>query len=152
MRTKDNDVNVSFRVRVPAQVRLKAHTVNGAVKALGLTADAEARTVNGSITIESAGVAQGQTVNGSITASLGQANWSGKLALSTVNGGIHLTAPTSLSTELHASTVNGSIDTDFPLTVQGRVSRRELRGTIAGGGRQLELETVNGSIALKRKS
>jgi DUF4097 and DUF4098 domain-containing protein YvlB len=46
--------------------------------------------------------------------------------------------------------VNGEITSDFPITVQGRVSPRELKGTIGKGGRKLELETVNGDITLKK--
>ena len=48
--------------------------------------------------------------------------------------------------------MNGEIETDFPLTVTGRISRRHLSGTIGGGGRTLELETVNGSIQLRKSS
>jgi Putative adhesin len=151
MNARHNDVNVNFLVRVPANVHFVAQTVNGAIKAIGLTSDAEAHTVNGGITIDSAGVARGETVNGSISATLGQANWSGKLALATVNGSIRLTLPSGLSTELDATTVNGSITTDFPLTVQARRSKRQLSGTIGSGGRQLELQTVNGGIEIKRK-
>jgi hypothetical protein len=44
--------------------------------------------------------------------------------------------------------VNGSITTDFK--VSGTHSgRRRLSGRIGGGGRKLELETVNGSITLE---
>ena len=46
--------------------------------------------------------------------------------------------------------MNGDITTDFPLTVQGRFSKRRISGTIGSGGRQLELETVNGGIELKK--
>jgi DUF4097 and DUF4098 domain-containing protein YvlB len=48
-----------------------------------------------------------------------------------------------------AATVNGDISSDFPMTVSGRISRQRLEGTIGGGGRQLSLKTVNGSITLK---
>ena len=47
-------------------------------------------------------------------------------------------------------TVNGDIDTDFPVSAS-RISRRRIEGTIGGGGRTLSLETVNGSISLKRE-
>ena len=71
--------------------------------------------------------------------------------MSTVNGGITLTLPATLNAEVKAATVNGDITTDFPLTVTGRINRRRLEGTIGGGGRLLSLESVNGSIALKRE-
>jgi hypothetical protein len=152
MNTRDNDVNVEFVVRLPAGVRFVGRTVNGGIHARDLSADAEAYTVNGGLEIESAGVVRGQTVNGGIHASLGRADWQGELSLKTVNGGIRLTMPTGLNTEIKAQTVNGDITTDFPLTVQGRFSKRRIMGTIGSGGRQLELETVNGGIELRAKS
>ncbi|HSB60615.1 MAG TPA: DUF4097 family beta strand repeat-containing protein [Vicinamibacteria bacterium] len=150
MSTRDNDVNVDFRVRVPAGVRFVGRTVNGGIEARGLPADAEAYTVNGGIHLEAAGTARGETVNGGIHAALGRADWQGELRLKTVNGGIHLELPAGLDAELRAQTVNGEITTDFPLTVQGRFSKRRISGTIGRGGRQLDLETVNGGIELRR--
>src|SRR5437764_201304 len=69
---------------------------------------------------------------------------------STVNGGITLTLPANLSTEVRASTVNGDIETDFPLMVTGRFGPRRLNGTIGSGERRLALQTVNGSIRLRK--
>src|SRR5207249_12260940 len=57
-----------------------------------------------------------------------------------------------LSTEVRATTVNGDIQTDFPLMVTGRLGPRRLHGTIGSGGRRLALETVNGSIRLRKIS
>jgi len=37
------------------------------------------------------------------------------------------------------------------MTITGRVSRRKVEGTIGGGGRVLSVESVNGSITLKRE-
>ena len=152
MSTRDNDTNVEFMVRVPAGVRFTGRTVNGEVEAHDLGADVEASTVNGSINITTAGLARAQTVNGSITAVMGRADWSDELEFKTVNGGIDLTFPASLSAEVEAKTLNGQISTDFPLTVQGTFGRRHMSGTIGGGGRGLRLETVNGSVRIRRAS
>jgi hypothetical protein len=150
MKVRDNDVSVEFRVKVPEGVRFVGRTVNGGVSASGITADAEVETVNGGVDIEAAGTARAQTVNGGIKAALGRADWTGTLRLKTVNGGIRMTLPEGASAEVKASTVNGDVQTDFPLTVRGRISRRKLEGTIGGGGRLLELETVNGGIELRK--
>jgi len=150
MNVHDNDVSVEFRVKVPAGVRFVGRTVNGGIEASGIAADAEAHTVNGGVNLEAAGTARAETVNGGISAHLGKADWTGTLKLKTVNGGIHVVLPDGVSAEVQASTVNGDIQTDFPLTVTGRISRRRLQGTIGGGGRLLEMETVNGSIELHK--
>jgi len=150
LNAKDNDVNVEFQVKVPAGVRFVGRTVNGGISASGLSADAEATTVNGGVEIEAGGTARATTVNGGISARLGRADWDGLLKLTTVNGGIDVAVPEGLNAEVKASTVNGDIQTDFPVTMTGRISKRHIQGTIGSGGRQLEMETVNGSIELKK--
>jgi hypothetical protein len=152
-RVHNNDTNVNFTVRVPAGVRFHGRTVNGNVEASGLGADAHAQTVNGNINVSTSGFARAQTVNGSITAVLGRADWPDGLEFKTVNGSIDLSLPASLSARVEAKTLNGEITTDFPMTVTGSFSRRRLSGTIgAGGDRQLILETVNGSVQIRRAS
>ena len=155
MNTNNNDVNVSFTVSVPAGVKFVGRTVNGDVSGEGLKADSEAYTVNGSIRLSTTGAAQAETVNGSIAASLGDANWSDNLEFRTVNGGITLDLPASVSATLRAETVNGQIDSDFPMTITGRFSPRRVRGTIgtAVNGvvtHELDVSTVNGTIRLRK--
>ncbi|HEX3558390.1 MAG TPA: DUF4097 family beta strand repeat-containing protein [Pyrinomonadaceae bacterium] len=152
MSTRDNDTSVEFTVRVPAGVRFTGRTVNGKVEADNMSADVEATTVNGNVNVSTVGLARAKTVNGSITAVMGRADWSDELEFKTVNGSIELSFPASLSAEVEAKTLNGQISTDFPLTVQGTFGRRHLSGTIGGGGRELRLETVNGSVQIRRAS
>lgn len=147
---RNNDVSVRFSVRVPMGVEFIGRTVNGEISATSLTGNVDSRTVNGSINISTTGYAQAKTVNGEITAKLGSANWLDSLEFKTMNGGIDLDLPAALSTQIEAETFNGEIVSDFPLTVLGRISRKHVSGTIGGGGRELLLKTLNGSIRLKR--
>jgi hypothetical protein len=150
MNVRDNDVEVDFTVRVPRGVRFEGNTVNGGVEALNLEGPVELNTVNGGVRLETAsGDAEANTVNGSITATV-RALGERPLRFETVNGGITVSLPASLDADLAAETVNGSIQTDFPIQVQGRMNPRELNGRIGRGGRTLALETVNGSIRLRR--
>jgi hypothetical protein len=150
---QDNDTTVNFTVRVPAGVNFQGRTVNGKVEAERLGADVDAKTVNGSINVSTTGLARAQTVNGSITAVMGNANWPAGLEFKTVNGTIDLTLPANLNARVEAKTLNGEITSDFPMTVTGAFSRRRLSGTIGSGGdRQLILETVNGSVQIRRAS
>ena len=151
MNSRDNDVDVHFTVRVPAGVRFAARTVNGSVEAIDLSAEVDVSTVNGSIEATSRGIVKGETVNGSIKASLGGADWTGPLSFTTVNGSISIDLPSDVSAEVRASVVNGDIETDFPLTVKGKWGPRSMKGTLGSGGRQLELETVNGGIKLRKR-
>ena len=151
MNVQNNDVNVTFTVRVPPGVSYVGRTVNGDVTAQSLNGPAELRTVNGSATLSTSSHGSATTVNGSVHATLGAADWTGELEFKTVNGTLTVDLPASLSADVRAETVNGDISTDFPLTVTGRFSPRRLQGTIGSGGRTLALETVNGSIKLRRQ-
>jgi DUF4097 and DUF4098 domain-containing protein YvlB len=149
MNVYKNDVKVDFVVRVPEGVNFIGRTVNGEVRAQGLSANAEAYTVNGNVKVSAEGIVQARTVNGSINASCGRADWREALEFHTVNGSIELTLPASAQAEIQARTVNGGISTDLPLFVQGEFSKRRLNGVLGSAGnpgRQLKLETVNGSI------
>ena len=151
MSTNDNDVVVDFDLQVPAGVRLAAHTVNGEIEARGLFADAEAHTVNGSVTLETRGRAEATTVNGSVSARLGSLGVRAPLEFTTVNGSITLELPEDANAEVTARNVNGGIETDFPMTIRrsGFVGHR-LDGTLGRGGPRLELSTVNGGIRLRK--
>jgi hypothetical protein len=151
MGTRNNDVQVAFVVHVPAGVRLAAHTVNGTIESTGLQSDVRAQTVNGNVQIATSGFAEATTVNGSISSRVG-AGMNRNVSYKTVNGSISIEMPAGLNADFRASTVNGNIQTDFPVTVSGNFSRRSLRGTIGDGGPELRLETVNGSIRLRRAS
>jgi putative adhesin len=151
MNVQNNDVTVRFTVRVPAGVTLVGKTVNGDIHATRLNGDVALSTVNGSVTFSTTAGGRASTVNGSIHGEMGRADWTDTLRMATVNGSITLTLPSALSTEVRASTVNGDISSDFPMTVSGRISRRRIEGSIGGGGRVLSLDTVNGSITLKRE-
>jgi hypothetical protein len=144
-----NDTQVEFRAHVPAGVKFAGRNVNGDVEVNGLAGAASATTVNGGVRVETtSGDASASTVNGSITAVV-RGQGSGPLRFHTVNGSVTVTLPRDLNADLSARTVNGSINTDFPITVSGRLTSRRLDGRIGQGGRNLELETVNGSIRIR---
>jgi len=151
MNVQNNDVRVRFTVRVPPGVRFVGRTVNGEVDAQGLQGPVSLSTVNGSAGFSTSSYGEASTVNGSIRGAMGAAEWEDGLGFKTVNGTITLDLPPNLSADVRATTVNGEISTDFPLAVTGRLSRRHVQGTIGGGGRRLDLETVNGSVRLRRR-
>jgi hypothetical protein len=151
MNVRDNDVNVTFTVKVPSGVRFVGRTVNGDVTANALSGPVSLRTVNGSAEFSTSAFGDASTVNGSIRGSLGSGTWSGDLEFNTVNGSVTLDLPADVQSDVRATTVNGDIQTDFPLTITGRVNPRRLTGTIGAGGRSLSIETVNGGVKLRRR-
>jgi hypothetical protein len=146
--THENDTVVRFDVRVPPGVGFIGRTVNGEVEADALQGDVQAQTVNGSVNVATTGLVTASTVNGSVKAAMGRADWPDGATFKTVNGGITLTLPPVFDADLRADTLNGNITSDFPITVTGTVSPRQLRGRVGSGGHDLRLSTVNGSIRL----
>ena len=147
---KNNDVQVSFAVKVPDRVGFIGKTVNGGISATSLTGNVVTRTINGEIKVSTTGYAEATTINGEIAASLGNGIWPNTLTFRTINGQINIDLPASVSTEVDAETLNGSINSDFPLEVQSGKGKKHVKGTIGSGGRDLVLKTLNGSINLRR--
>ena len=147
---KNNDTNVEYTIKVPTGVSFRAETVNGGVTAKGLSGAVDAETVNGGVHLEGTGSAKAETVNGGIHVILARMEGTEALHFETVNGGIVVELPADARASLNAETVNGSIQSDFP--VAGKFGKHELKATIGGGGRDVKLETVNGSIEIRKKS
>lgn len=151
-RNHDNDTSVEFTVKLPPGVRLGVSTVNGGVTVNGATSEVRASTVNGRVSAQSSGgPVNASTVNGDIDVRMRDLG-TGDLEYSTVNGSIEIEVPANLDADLDMRTVNGSLSADFPITLQGRVNPRRMRATIGKGGRRLRLETVNGSVELRKAS
>jgi hypothetical protein len=151
MNVRDNDVTVAFTVRVPPGVRFIGKTVNGDVRAEGLSAPVLVTTVNGDASFSTSAHGEASSVNGSITGAMGSTMWNDGLRFRSVNGSVSLDLPPDASTDVDVSTVNGSISTDFPMTIAGRINPKRLNGTIGAGGRTMSIETVNGSVTIRKK-
>lgn len=141
---------VHFTVRLPENLRFQAENVNGSVDAAHMGRFVKATSVNGSVRASTQSWAELSTVNGSIDGHMGSADWKGTLKAESVNGSITLELPESTNAEVEFSSVNGRLDSDFPLTVSGKFGGHSVRGTIGSGGRELRVETVNGSVHLRK--
>jgi len=166
----NQSVSVSLDAGVPNKTNLELVTHNGAVEIAHIAGRVDATTHNGNVTTEAvSGTTVLKTHNGSVhcreisgNAQLSTHNGSVKayyapaapsvcdISIVTSNGSIEFAAPAGLSAQVEATTHNGSVHTDVPITVVGKVSKNELKGTIgAGQGGKLRLETHNGSIRIR---
>ncbi len=154
-----------FELRVPADADLELSTVNeGNVEVRGVRGRFEVSNVNGKIDLTDVG-ASGKitTVNGGIKARFDESP-DDDLTIHTVNGRVDVTFPSDLSADLGFKTFNGDAWTDFeaePLPV--RPARQERhdgswvlktdrwsRVRVDRGGPQLNFETLNGDITVRR--
>ena len=135
--------------KVSGPIILQTH--NGNVDCRNITGDMTLGTHNGNVLcVEASGNMQLKTHNGQINASYSKsARPVCNVSIVTHNGDAKLTAPPNFSAKVNASTHNGSINTDLPITVTGKMSKGELKGTIGAGEGNLHIETHNGSIKIK---
>lgn len=150
----DGGGSVSYELSVPAGVSLDAiETVNGDVRIRAVSGTVKAGTVNGGLEVEnlSADVSL-ETVNGTITADFDTLGADQRVDAEAVNGRIELLLPADASARVNAETVNGSIDADdFGLEPEKGFVGRDLSGEIGGGDARISLDTVNGSIKIRKK-
>ena len=142
--------SINFNIKVPKESNVELKSINGSIEISELQGRARLKTTNGRIVAETMyGELEAETTNGSISADMNVNELRDHVQLSTVNGSLHLTVPSSIAADVDISTVNGSINTDFPLTVEGKWGPKHVDGEINGGGYSLRLTSVNGSVTLK---
>jgi hypothetical protein len=155
--------------------RVIVRTDDGSVALERISGDAQARTGDGAIRIEEAeGALDVETDDGSITidakpsvlrAKTGDGAIRLKLRpettmadawdLSSGDGSITLTLPSSFNAEIDAETNDGSVRSSYPGLGEdddreGRERRRELRAKVGAGGPLLKVRTRDGTIRFER--
>ena len=162
--------SVKFTVQVPRNVRVGAHSVNGAVSVRDVGAEVRANTVNGAVKVRnavgpvrattvnggvdvntSAGPVTATTVNGDVDARMASLSGDDEMDFKTVNGSVAIYVPARFDANFRFDTVHGGIESDFPMTLSGKWGPRHASGAIGNGGRDLRASTVNGSIELRRQ-
>jgi DUF4097 and DUF4098 domain-containing protein YvlB len=129
---------------------LKGHTSGGPVTVKTFSGPISVSTSGGGITIEQAtGKVEGSTSGGGINVTLASPVKE-EIKLSTSGGGVTLKVPESAAFNLDASTSGGGVTCDLPVTVQGKIERQRLKGTVNGGGPEVSLHTSGGGIHVKK--
>jgi len=150
--------------RIKGNVRTKAGS--GSIRATDIAGGFEGHTGSGHITLEqtASGSVRAETgsggmelrgVHGSLEAEAGsgtitaEGNPTGSWTVHSGSGNIHLTFASEAGFDLEAHTSSGSISVSQPVTVQGSMGRKELRGKVHGGGVPVEVETGSGNIEIQ---
>ena len=147
---RGDDTKVHFTIHMPKNLRFSGESVNGDVSAKGMGRYVRGETVNGSVQISTSAWADAETVNGSIRAKIGNSDWTGSLNFKSVNGSVEIELPDDLNADVKFKSLNGRISSDFPITVSGGFVGQSAKGRVGNGGRELSVETVNGSVELKK--
>jgi DUF4097 and DUF4098 domain-containing protein YvlB len=149
----DFNWSVSFEVFVPRRTDLSLDAHNGGISIADVAGKIEFEAQNGGVVLRRVGGnVHGETTNGGIVVELNGDRWDGDtLDVKTTNGGVVMSVPENYSAHLETSTVNGNVSVDFPVTVQGRITK-ELSVNLGAGGPTVRATTTNGGVKLRRLS
>src|SRR5689334_11574909 len=148
---RDYHWDVSYEVFVPRRADVSVETHNGGIAIAEVTGRLEFSAVNGGVVLKRVGgTVRGSTTNGGLVIELGGDHWDGEaLDVSTTNGGVIMSVPENYSAHLETGTVNGSVNVDFPVTVQGRITK-QVALNLGSGGATVRAMTTNGGVHLKK--
>ena len=128
------------------------NTVSGDVKADRIAGSIEAETISGEAELMDVSQARALTIkvlSGNINY-VGKLNKDGRYTFKSHSGDVNVTIPADSAFDLSSETFSGDITTDFKVAVSGRISKKELNGTVNGGGAELNLKSFSGDIKLKK--
>jgi hypothetical protein len=148
---RDSWWSVSFEILVPRRSNLSLTAHNGGIAISDVNGRIEFNGLNGGVVLRRVGgKVHGSTTNGGLVVELNGSRWDGEeLNVKTTNGGVVMSVPENYSARLETGTVNGHVSTDFPITVQGRITK-ELSMDLGSGGPTVRATTTNGGVRLKR--
>jgi DUF4097 and DUF4098 domain-containing protein YvlB len=161
---------IDLTISVPSHSSLFLRTVNdGNVAVEGVEGELDVNDTNGHVTLSNvSGSAVVHALNGRILANFVRVNAQKSMAFSSLNGNIDLTFPADLKATLSLRTDNGEILSDFDVQLQSSAQQptvedgranggpyrvkfdKTLRGTINGGGQEIQIKNFNGSIYIRK--
>jgi DUF4097 and DUF4098 domain-containing protein YvlB len=127
-------------------------TVSGDVTANKVRGSVEAQSVSGDIELKDVSEAKTvtcKTVGGSITY-IGTILAGGNYELTAHSGDVEIRIPATSAFDLEAGTFSGTIDSDFEIQVMGKISPKEIHGTVNGGGARIRVKTFSGNVEIKK--
>jgi DUF4097 and DUF4098 domain-containing protein YvlB len=162
--------HVEVEIHMPREGRVNLHTGDGAIRLANFKGEMELKTGDGHQEIDSVdGTLRAHAGDGHITASgrfdgLELATGDGRIearvnsgssvtsnwTLHTGDGSVTLELPANFAADLDMHTSDGHITADIPLSVDGRLSEKNIHGKINGGGNLITIHTGDGSIHLQK--
>jgi DUF4097 and DUF4098 domain-containing protein YvlB len=146
--------------------KFRAHTGNGNIRAESVAAPFFAETGSGDIEAEltgsgdveartGSGTIRVRGIKGGVQAHTGSGNIetdgtvTGPWQLHSGSGNVTLALGTEKGFNLNVHTSSGSIHSNMPITVQGSLNKNQLKGTVNGGGPEVEVSTSSGDVEIR---
>lgn len=161
---------VDLTITVPIHTSVSLHTVNdGNILVSGVDGDLDVNNVNGEVDLKNiGGSVVAHALNGHVVATLNRVDPQKPMAFSSLNGDIDVTFPADLKANVSLRTDNGEVYSDFDVKVQPTAPQqtvednrgkggkykvnidKNVRGTINGGGQEIQFKNFNGNIYIRK--
>jgi DUF4097 and DUF4098 domain-containing protein YvlB len=155
-----------LQIEVPLKTNLDLTTMNGRITVDEVEGELELSSMNDSIQLSNvAGSVVAHSMNGRVLAVLTRVTPQAAMAFTSMNGTVDVTLPATTKADLKLRSDQGDVFTDFDLQTQQSAANtatsrsngrfridvnRSITGTINGGGPDIELRTLNGSVILRK--
>ena len=162
---------IDLTISVPVHSSLSLHTVNdGDISVSNVDGELDVNDVNGEVTLSGvSGTAVAHALNGKVLVTFNRINPAKPMAFSSLNGDIDVTFPPDLKANLIISSDRGDVFSDFDVALSARAPQQQttddgktkdghyrvkidktVRGTINGGGQELQFRNFNGNIYIRK--
>jgi DUF4097 and DUF4098 domain-containing protein YvlB len=161
---------VDLSILVPARTSVNLRTVNdGDILVSGVNGEINVNNVNGNVTLQDvSGYAVAHALNGELKTNFKSIDPQKPMAFSSLNGNIDVTFPADLKASISLQSEMGEVYSDFDVQFQPRAAQpivedsrskggtfkvrveKTIRGTINGGGQEIQFKNFNGSIYIRR--
>jgi DUF4097 and DUF4098 domain-containing protein YvlB len=161
---------VDLTITVPIHTSVSLHSVNdGNIVVSGVDGDLDVNNVNGEVDLKNiGGSVVAHALNGHVVATFNRIDPQKPMAFSSLNGDIDVTFPADLKANVSMRTDNGEVYSDFDIKVlpnapqqtvedsRGKGGKykvkidKNVRGTINGGGQEIQFKNFNGNIYIRK--
>jgi len=163
-----NQRTVDLEITVPVRTSLILRSVNnGDILVTGVTGELDIENINGEVTLaDVSGTAVAHALNGRVLVNFRSVTPGKPMAFSSLNGDIEVTFPADLKANVSIKSDGGDVYSDFEIAMKSeppqmegkRDSRgkyvvkidRTVRGTIGGGGPEIQFKNFQGDIYIKK--
>lgn len=162
---RSEDAKYTFFVPANVSVKIDYSSPFGYddLEIIGFSRELEVKTLNAGIELtDVTGPLTIHTINGDIKSDFKSLNQDSPTSLSSINGDLDITVPSSAKAELKLGTMHGEIYTDCDIEFETKKNNNNsdwvmiggnsnTDGKLNGGGVELTLNSINGSIYLRKK-
>lgn len=166
----NRSISISYKITVPIQTNIECASSYGSLELADTSGYVKAHTsygsidcdrINGQIQVDTSygNVDCREIISDELTVGSSYGNIDIKYSdlvpaqiqanVSTSYGNINFTAPSGFTGQVQLATSYGSIKTDLPIVVKGKISSKQIEGTIGEGNGKLSLKTNYGSIRIR---